>query len=74
MDPSVEQRAASLLSLQIFSHSDPVLAAVKGLYPELQLKKHRLPLPQHFPTVCRKSENKTIKPTGKGERTDNSIL
>ena len=57
MNPPVEYRAASLLSLLVSSHSDPALSGVKGFYPELKSDEHRLPLQHHSSTTYRERKN-----------------
>ncbi len=42
VDPLVEQRAASLLNLLVYCHSDPVLSGVRGLISELKSEQHSL--------------------------------
>ncbi len=44
VDPPVEQRAASLLSLLVYYSSDSVLSGVRGLISELNSEQHSLPL------------------------------
>ena len=60
MDPSVKQRAALLLSLLLFSHSDSDPSAVSGLYPELQSDDQKLSVLQDFSTPCREKEQRNI--------------
>ncbi len=51
VDPPVEQRAASLLSLLVYYSSDPVLSGVRGLISELKSEQHSL-----FVQYCRRKD------------------
>ncbi len=43
-DPSVQQRTDSVLSLLVYSVTDPVLSGVRGLISELKPEQHNLHL------------------------------
>ncbi len=61
VDPPVEQRAASLLSLLVYYGSDSVLSGVRGLISELNSEQHSLPLQYCSYTACREKEEKQLK-------------
>ncbi len=61
VDPPVEQRAASLLSLLVYYCSDSVLSGVRGLISELNSEQHSLPLQYCSYTACREKEEKQLK-------------
>ncbi len=52
-DPSVQQRADSVLSLLVYLVTDPVLSGVKGLISELKPEQHNLHLWRHNHSTCR---------------------
>ncbi len=52
-DPSVQQRADSVLSLLVYLVTDPVLSGVKGLISELKPEQQNLHLWRHNHSTCR---------------------
>ncbi len=58
VDPPVEQRAASLLSLLVYYSSDSVLSGVRGLISELKSEQHSLPLQYCSKKYCRENTEK----------------
>ncbi len=59
VDPPVEQRAASLLSLLVYYRSDSVLSGVRGLISELNSEQHSLSLQYCSKKYCRENTEKT---------------
>ncbi len=60
-DPSVDQRAASLLSLLVHSVTDVVLSGVRSLISELKPEQHNLHLSHHTYTTCKDAWSTDIR-------------
>lgn len=59
MDPLVKQRVALLLSLLLFSCSDPDPPAISGFYPKPQSDDHKLSAQQDL-TTCIEKKNREM--------------